>query len=375
MRRILTTASILLVALVLGAAIARAEEPGTPEQPGALERLTAEERAQLESRVAGWADLTAERKEKIALTMIRLRDMSEEKRRALLERIERLKRGREAGRGPRPGRLEHHLDPRRMKDHRRRGHVMRAVGDVLWGELPEATRTRIESSLEKHERGHVSRAFFRRLVGRIAEERARDGVPPIPVPPDVPPEWKQGMEELRAKAEAGDEGALKRLAHMSVFHDLQRVADELGRDGPPDEDAVRRLGARVRKAYPEAFAASIAELEEAAGSEESLRRYAPPSTRGRGGRSSEHQARRLLEALEQSDDLVRQHPELKEHVRKLKRALKRLVGDRPPAESPGGHGRRPGFPGGRRGPPGGRGERRGPQPPPDGPPPDGPRDG
>ena len=350
---------LCVVALVWGAPDAQAEERA------ALERLTAEERAHLESQVSGWAELSAERQEKIARTVIRIRELPEAQRRALLERIQRLKRGREAGRGPRPERLGHHLDPRRMQAHRHRGHVMRAVGAVLWGELPEATRTAIEGSLEKRDRGRVAMAFFRRFVGRIAEERAREGVPPIPVSPDLPPKERKGLEALRAKAEAGDERALERLAHMSVVHDLQRAAAELGRDGPPDEAAMRRLGARVHEAYPEAFAASVAELTEAAHSEEALRRYAPHGRGGPHGRQAgppESQARRLLEALDQSGGLLRKHPELKEHVRALKHRLREIVGEGPPDRM--GPGRRPG---GRRGPPGGRGPRRGPEPPPDGP--------
>lgn len=373
MRRTLITAGIIaavcLIALVLGATAAQAEKPS------ALERLTPEERSVLEERVPGWKDLSPERQEGIARNVIRIRELPEEKRRALLERIERLKRGREAGRGPRPGRLGHHLDPRRMEKHRHRGHAMRAVGLVLWGELPEATRTKIEATLGERERMVVGMTFFRRLVGRIAKERAKQGVPPIPVPADLPPEERQELATLRAKAEAGDERALERLAHKSVFHDLQRVAAELGRDGPPDEETVRRLGAKVREAYPEAFAASFEELAQAAESEEGLRRYAPRGGRGRHARSPGHQARRLLEALQESGALLRAHPELRKPVKALKQRLEKIVAEMPPEErgpdrmGPGRRGPGRGIPGSRRGA-GQRGPRRGAEPPPDAPPPD-----
>lgn len=363
---------LLLAVLALGLAA----RPARAEPPSALEQLTDVERAHLEAEVPGWKDLPADRQERIARSVLRIRALPEAQRRALLERIQRLKHGREAGRGPRPGRLEHQLDPRRMQSYRQRGHVMRAVADLLWGELSEEARRAIDAAFGREGRERVAMSYFRRLVGRIADQRARDGVPPIPASPDLPPEVQQELTSLRERAESGDESALRRLAHISVFHDLQRVADELGRDGPPDEAAVRRLGARVRERYPDAFAKSLAELVQATADEESLRRYAPRGGRGRPGGTPEEQARRLLEALDQSGGLLRRHPELKEPVQQLKRALRRIAGPGPGPEGEGagpdrtGPGRRPGFPGGRRGPPGARDERRGPPGPPDEPPPD-----
>lgn len=373
MRTAVTLLGLLFVAAVLMAPSARAEEPS------ALEQLTAEERAHLESQVAGWAEFSADRQEKIARSVVRIRALPEAKRRALLERIERLKRGREAGRGPRPGRLGHHLDPRRMRAHHQRGRMMQAVSTVFWSELPETTRTAIDAAFDKRERDRVPGAFLRRLLGRIAKQRALEGVPPIPVSPDMPPERAREFEALRAKAEAGDARSLQKLAGISVFHELQQAAAALEGDGPPDETAVRRLGAVVRERYPEAFAQSMAELAQAAESEESLRRYAPQGHRGPRGRqgepgSPEQQARRLLEMLEQSGGLLRKHPELKDAVQQLKRQLRKIVGKGPASDHPGPGsmgGRRPGNAGGRRGPPGGgRGPGRGIRPPPGAPPPE-----
>lgn len=366
-RRLLCGLLPALFVVLLLATTARAEEPS------ALERLTTEERVYLEAQVPDWDELSAQRRERIARSVIRIRELPEEKRRALLDRIQRLKHGREAGRGPRPGRLEHHLDPRRVKSHRRRTHVMKAVGAVLWSGLPEDTRRAIDRTYAGHDRERVRMAFFRRLVGRIAKRRAEEGVPAIPVSADLSPEWRRGLEKLRAEAEAGDAGALRKLAHISVFHDLRSAGAELERNGPPDEAAVRRLGARVKEQYPEAFAATIAELAEAAQDETALRRYAPPppphrGSWGRHGGTPQEQARRLLQALGHSGGLIRRHPELRESVQQLKRMLQKIAGDRSPPDRTGpgpGPGRRPGFPPGRRGPHGERGPRRAPPPPDD----------
>ena len=166
MRRLVLLLVPALLLLAVGASVASAEEPS------ALERLTPEERTYLEQQVPDWAQLSPQRREGIARNVIRIRELPEEQRRALLERIERLKRGRALGRGPPPGRLEHHLDPKRRHEHRRRAHVMRAVRSVLWNALPDDTRTSIDAALGRHDRERFTRSLLRRLVGRIAKQLA-----------------------------------------------------------------------------------------------------------------------------------------------------------------------------------------------------------
>ena len=380
-------AALCLCLLFLAAvALGVAARPARAEPPSALEQLTDAERAHLETQVPGWKDLPADRQERIARSVLRIRELPEAQRRALLERIQRLKHGREAGRGPRPGRLEHQLDPRRMRSYRQRGHVMRAVADLLWGELSEEARRAIDAAFGREGRERVAMSYFRRLVGRIAEQRAREGVPPIPVSPELAPDVQQELDvPARAGGVRGRGRAAKARPHLrrSTICSASPTSwvGTVRPTRPPSADSVRGFASDTPTRLPRASPSSCR----------------PPPTRSHcvatrprapavvaGAPAGRRRSRRAgcSRRWTSPADCSARHPELKESVQQLRRALRRIAGPGPEGAGPDPMGprHRPGFPGGRRGPPGARDERRGPpgppdEPPPDLPPPDGPPPG
>ena len=288
------------------------------------------------------------------------------------ERIERLKHGREAGAGPAPGRLEHQLDPRRdavLPPARPRdaGGGRPALGRALRGGPPRRSTRRSGSP-----RGGTASRWPSRDVSWVGSPTSGPGTACRRSRVARPPaRARAGAHALRERAEAGDESrAAQARPHLRVPRPAARRR-RAGRDGPPDEAAVRRLGARGARALsrtrsPRAWPSSCEAAAErgvaagatrpgAAWSARRARRDAARSRRAGCSRRSTSPAA-----------CSRRYPELKEPAQQLGA---RCAGS--PARAPVPIGGAPiargraatRRPGGRRGPPGARVERRGPRPP------------
>jgi hypothetical protein len=305
-----------------------AATPAAAEGESALERLTPEERAFVE-KFPGWAELSEKQKEHLAVNAIRLRSLAPEDRARFMRRLQEVKQHRDQH-GRLPEGFKRFRNPKVRAEMKNRGLLMRAVGATLWTDLPDATHETVKDVLGPRGRGRVEDAFFRRLWGRVAAKIAEAGVPAIEVAPDAPPPFVERLKDLRAKAEEGDEQAKLKLAHVALAQQSRSLVRELDGVDPDDEETLLRIGALIKAKQPEVYAAALAELQKAAGAEESLKQYAERGHRGRGpsrGRyGRDEPLRRLLHALEEARPLLGQDPELEEAAQRLERLVRKALG-------------------------------------------------
>ena len=308
---------IALLALALLAVVPPAAADDAASAP-ALEQLTPDERRVLDERVEGFADLPAKGQEKIAANVIRLRALEGEERTRFLERVRAVERHRE-----RHGRLPSGLDaarnPKRRDAIRRRGFLVRAVGQPMWAALSPEARARIKTTLGRRGRGAVEIVFAQRLVA--AEARAlAEGQGPIEVPTPVSPPLRRRIRQLSAQAEGGDAKARLRLAKLVVGLRSQELQESMPKAFPADGATLRSIGERVQASDPDLFARAVQDLERAAASDEGLERYARSAgvvreTARRG------KLQRLRKALEDARPALEGDPRLRGPADRLDRAL------------------------------------------------------
>ncbi len=322
---VLVAFGLVMVLLHLGlAAPVRAEGS---DASSALDRLTEAERLVLDERLEGFAEMPLRRREQIAANVIRLRGLEGEARARFLERVRALERHRdEHGRLPRA--LDQARNPQRRDAIRRRGVIVRGVGQRMWTGLSGEARKRIKSTLGRRGRGVVELVFAQRLLATRARALvAAEG--PLALPEALPPRAKRRVEQLVAQAQEGDDKARLKLAHLAVGLERQALLETVPASGRVDAETLERIGAAVEAQGPVAFQETLAEVERAARDGRTLERYARAGGGpGRGGsRPPGHAAklRRLGKALEEARPALQADPRLRGPAERLDRALRKAL--------------------------------------------------
>jgi hypothetical protein len=282
---------LLALAVVLlagpGAPAARAgdEAPAAGGAADALARLTAEEQAFLAQRIPRWAELPEAKRQHIARNVIRLRELSPEARARFRERL-RAVTDRRAPDDATP--LE------RLQRHGTRMLAARGVGSLARAELGLDAEAGLAAQ-------GVSPATFDLVFSRLFWERAlqrelRDGAPPAPeaVAERLSGEARERYAEAFARWRDVPEGAARQqLARQLALRLALHRADALRHALAPADRATGdtlalALGRRLRDAWPEAFAETLAlvrdepaRFAETASRDES-RRAVESLARGRG---------------------------------------------------------------------------------------------
>jgi hypothetical protein len=348
---VLGLAGLLAILGIVFALPLRAEDRPPRDGPSAVSQLTAEEVAILRRKVPDWDRMDPRRRERIAKTVLRLRNLSDEERETFLRRIQEVKdRGQQAR--PHGGR-EHW---------QRRAGLMRALSSVMWSDLPEDVRTRITETLDGRARMGLGKAFYARFWARVVEARAAEGLPEVVLPPDAPEDLVQRMEQARVRAEAGDRRALAMLVGRALDHETRELTSGLG----PEADAAtyQEAGERLREEFSEAYQETLREvltvLEQPERIASFIRRGPGPGHDVPLGPTAKARVRELIQSIRETLPHLEQHPRMRAQLMRLMNELQRTVDGegRPngrPEGRPGRNGRpRPGD-GPRRGP--GRGPR------------------
>lgn len=211
---------VLFAALLLAGPTALADDGGSraTEDGSAVSRLTPAERAYLEKKFPEWSQVDPRRQEHIARNVIRLREMSEEDRKKLKERIARI-RGRARSKGGR--------------GHSRSGgfRAINAIGSRLVDRLPPAAKAEVER-VDGRPSG-VKMTLFHLVRGKVAATEGHDF--PAEELAALPEAMRQKIN--RALAQAKDEtdprraaAARSKLSHMRAFQRIESIRKQLGAD-------------------------------------------------------------------------------------------------------------------------------------------------
>lgn len=242
---------------------------GGAAQPAAVDRLTAEELEILRRRFPDWDQRDAAERERIAVNVMKLRQLSPDDRRRLLERAKKLElAGPDAvnalGQRLRGWREMSHAEQEQMREKRT---FFRGMGAQVIGGLPPEARQLVTpgalpTSLTFPERLRLEVGIAKLLRKRI--EQAFVANPPLDAEPSAgaPPAQAQRLvvarDALRAKGTAATDDDRRRFA-SALFEDrLLGLRRRLGAEERAS-DAMRRgerFGALAKATFPDAFAAA-----------------------------------------------------------------------------------------------------------------------
>jgi|GEM_PF-2301869 len=267
----------LLLAIALGVTwsvvdprSAQAEEPPPSPAPGgsvapaAVDRLTGEELEILRRRFPDWDQREAAERERVAANVLKLRQLSPEERRRLLERAKRLE-----GAGPdawQKLRGWHEMSHAEHEQMRAKRIFYRGMGAQVVSALPPEARRLVTpgalpSSLSFSERLRLEVGIATLLRKKVVQ--AYVASPPLDAEasPGAPPAQAQRLagarEAVRKAGSAATDDDRRRLANL-LFEDrflalrrrlLSETFDDTGRGA--------RLGAMAKETFPEAFAAVV----------------------------------------------------------------------------------------------------------------------
>jgi hypothetical protein len=266
--RVRLALTVLLAALTLSAAPARAEGEA------ALERLTPEERAVLERRLPGLAALSAEKQELIVRNVERLRRLDPAQR-ALAER--RFKAAREAGLGGRDlgERVSdwHALDEKRRVLAEWQSRAVKGLGLRAWGDLPLELRAHPSVAPLLHREWPLAfhQRFLRRAAALLGDAEVKAWEPPA----TLPEPWKREFQVDRQRLLAAPDPA-KALAELrkrvlqgrilAVVHETLRTPapEAASPEAAPPGQRFVVLGERLRALAAPAYAETLADWKRVA---------------------------------------------------------------------------------------------------------------
>lgn len=280
---------LCLAALLVGVApMALADD--VQEDASAVSQLTAEELAALKQRLgAKWDQLDAQKKERIAKGVLRIRNLSVEDRQKLRERIARAREEKAAGRN-----VGKDLESYRMMRGKSRrmfqiaAKLGKGAGRVAASGLSQADRQAIRRLGARDDK--IINAFQFHLQRRIqAEIVEREDVWKLPIE-RFPESRRKEVEALRARVAEWPASRKRMYAHRLAWLLYQQKMVELsGTVERPDwkakpkegasseeiarfradrrkamEEYYRKLGEAVQLTWPDAFSHTVLELKTAA---------------------------------------------------------------------------------------------------------------
>lgn len=287
MRLLPTILSALLIAVLAGTATAGdPDDKAAKPKQSAVEQLRPEELAALKRKLPNWDELDANRQQRIAKGVLRLRDMTPEQRKQFERRLEEIRRAKGEGRDP----AKEFAKWRGAKEQERREwhssmKLAKGVGMLIREQLGEATWKQIKSHLPVHQK-HLEMAFHRlfseALVTHIAETVTD-------VDPATLNKRYRGMFERKQKllAKATDDAqkqrVLRHMAHLVARSQAASVLEGVTKpkldraqleDMDPQERRklqhesyttyMRAIGAASVARWPAPFAAAVTEIKERA---------------------------------------------------------------------------------------------------------------
>lgn len=241
--------------------------PGGTAAPAAVDRLTPEELEILRRRFPDWDQRDAAERERVAANVMKLRQLSPEDRRRLLERAKKLE-----GAGPdawQKLRGWHEMSHAEQEQMRAKRIFYRGMGAQVVSALPPDARQLVTpgalpSSLSLPERLRLEVGIATLLRKKIVLAYVANPPLDAEASPGAPPAQAQRLaaarEAVRKAGPAATDDERRRLAIVLVedrFLALRRrlqgeTLDETGRGA--------RFGAMAKDAFPEAFAAVVDEV-------------------------------------------------------------------------------------------------------------------
>lgn len=271
---------LALLSLALGAAWSFvgpssvwADEPPPPPAPRdtvgpvAVDRLTAEELEILRRRFPDWDQRDAAERERIASNVMKLRQLSPDDRRRLLERAKKLE-----GAGPdawQKLRGWHEMTHAEREQMRAKRVMYRGMGAQVVGALPPDARQLVTpgalpGSLTFPERLRLEVGIASLLRKRILEAYVsnppRDVEASVGAPPAQVKRLTAARDALRAKGEAATNEDRRRLAEALLEDRLFGLRRRLQGETLAEGARGARFGAMAKEAFPEAFSSVVDEV-------------------------------------------------------------------------------------------------------------------
>jgi hypothetical protein len=274
-RRILFAALLGIFAVAGGlCATASAEDaPGREKSSDAtaVSQLTSGELELLQQRIKNWSELPVEKQERIARRVLSLRNMTDEERTRLRDRIaHKVRHPDTIGRTPRD----------RLPDMRHMWAVAKGLGALATEGLISKDVQRAARAKGIHS-GHLEAALLRRFFGRLQQARLAD-IESLD-PSTLPPRLRLAFQRLQRAVQSPDlrirNKARLDMAQIAVVHEVKQLLEGTPRPkpefdkqtAPPTREQreawhklmmahYRKIGQQVQAKWPAAFAATREEL-------------------------------------------------------------------------------------------------------------------
>ncbi len=238
----------------------------------AVSQLTAGELKLLQKRIKNWAELPVEKQERVARRVLSLRNMTDEERARLRDRIAHKVRHPETSRGS--------ASRDRRPDMRHMWAVAKGLGALAAEGLISKDVQRGLRAKGIHG-GHLESALLRRFFGRLQKQRLKgiEALDAQTLPERLRPYFLRLKQTLQSKDKRIRDKALMDMARMAVVGEVKQLLDGAPRPksdfdkqtaAPTREQReawhklmvahYRKIGEQARAKWPEAFEATRQEL-------------------------------------------------------------------------------------------------------------------
>ena len=254
MRRLLLSALLVLGGLLTAAPALHADDgkpAGVKGRPDFVRQLSANELSFLRKKFDNWDAMSADKRQRIAQNVVRLRTMTPEEKKRLDDHIKRMKqRGKGRGRG-------------RTHDHATR--VL--IGRALVHEARRVLGRDFERELRKRD---ISEHAFEVSLGqgfwrKLSEQRRAAGAPVAPdaLPADFPARWREHYEKAHATyaslpAESKERaGHARRLHFKLAMHEGGKFRAKVRAMDLKGEAQLDGIAAAIREQWPDALTQTL----------------------------------------------------------------------------------------------------------------------